>query len=76
MNLKSLILPICLFINCDALQAGKTLVGKKAPNFTGQAVFPNGSIDTFNLKDYEDQNIVLEFCKNATEAAEKQIKEE
>jgi thioredoxin-dependent peroxiredoxin len=43
------------------MQASQNLAGKKAPLFKGEAVFPDGSVDTFELKDYIGQNIVIYF---------------
>ena len=37
------------------------LLNKKAPHFTASAVFPDGSVDSFNLKDYLGKKIVLYF---------------
>lgn len=61
MKLNLLIITICLFISFYSLQASQKLTGKKAPLFSGQAVFPDGSIDTFYLKDYIGQNVVVYF---------------
>ena len=50
-----------LFLGFNSLQANHKLQGHPAPFFSGQAVFPDGSIKEFNLKDYSGQKIVLYF---------------
>ena len=61
MNFKNIFALILIIMPCFYAQASQKLVGKKAPFFTGQAVFPDGTIDDFNLKDYSGKRIVLYF---------------
>jgi len=60
MNLKY-ITAFLLFFGFSNVQARHKLEGKPAPLFSGQAVFPDGSIKEFALKDYKGQKIVLYF---------------
>ena len=41
--------------------AREKLLHKKAPLFTADAVFPDGSRETFDLKNYQGRNVVLYF---------------
>lgn len=43
------------------IQASQKLVGKPAPMFCSQAVYPDGSVDDFNLQKHIGHNIVLYF---------------
>ncbi|MBV8661359.1 MAG: peroxiredoxin [Candidatus Dependentiae bacterium] len=43
------------------MQASQKLVGKPAPVFCNQAVYPDGSVKDFDLKNFIGQNIVLYF---------------
>ena len=53
MNFKHGFVFLACLIFSNFLQARKPkLVGKPAPNFTAQAVFPDGMIQSFNLNDY------------------------
>ena len=61
MNIKYIFALALCAISFDSIQASQSLTGKKAPIFSGQAVFPDGTIDIFNLKDYTGQNIVVYF---------------
>ena len=49
------------FLSFNCAQASQKLVGKKAPLFKGQAVFPDGTTNYFNCKDFIGKNIVLYF---------------
>ncbi len=60
MNLKQLYTLLLLSIGMtNIVQANQKLVGNPAPIFSSQAVFPDGSVDNFNLDDYLGKNIVL-----------------
>ena len=61
MNFKRLIYIFLAFFNFDKIQALQKLVSKPAPIFKGQALFPDGTISEFNLRDYIGKNIVLYF---------------
>lgn len=56
-----LILSLVLAIACIPANAENSLIGKLAPQFTAPAVFPDGTVRTFNLTEYQGQNIVLYF---------------
>lgn len=56
-----IIITVILGFMTSVLSAQSHLIGKKAPLFSAQAVFANGSVGTFNLKDYIGQKIVLYF---------------
>lgn len=60
MKNKYLIMPL-LFLSWLNVQASQKLVGKIAPSFTGKAVFPDGSVQEFDMKNYPHQNMVLYF---------------
>ncbi len=52
-----------------------SLVCKKAPLFSAQAVFPDGSVKKFNLKDFIGQNLILYFYPmDSTPGCTKQAK--
>ena len=53
--------PLFLFLGWQTIHASQKLVGKQAPSFKGQAVFPDGTVQDFDLENYEGQNIVLYF---------------
>ncbi len=67
MNVKILIgLLLCISLSVMAYAKSKTslsqkLVGKPAPQFKEQAVFPDGTVSDLNLNDYFGQDIVLYF---------------
>jgi peroxiredoxin Q/BCP len=42
-------------------RVSQNLIGKPAPRFNCQAVFPDGTVGDFNLDDYIGQNIVIYF---------------
>ncbi len=50
-----------LTLSLTSMHANQSLVGKKAPEFIAKALFPDGSISDFNLKDYFGKKIVLYF---------------
>ncbi len=50
-----------LFIGFTSMQAKNRLEGKLAPIFSGQAVFPDGSVKELNLNDYKNQKMVIYF---------------
>ena len=58
---------VLIVISCTALYARRNtqliakLVGKPAPIFSGQAVYPDGSAGELNLKDYIGKNLVIYF---------------
>jgi len=45
----------------SAYAKNTTFVGKPAPTFKGQAMFPDGSIRELDLKDYKGDNVVVYF---------------
>jgi peroxiredoxin Q/BCP len=59
MKLKYLLLPT-LFL-ASTIHTTEDLVCKPAPLFKADALFPNGSVKTFNLKDFIGQKLVLYF---------------
>jgi len=52
---------ILLIFSYTHVQAKKSLLCKTAPQFIGQAVYPDGSIKALDLNDYFGQNLVLYF---------------
>ena len=50
-----------LFLGFSNVQAKNKLEGKIAPTFSGQAVFPDGSVKKFDLNDYKNQKMVVYF---------------
>jgi len=60
MNLKYFTV-LLLFLGFSNVQAKNKLEGELAPQFSGQAVFPDGSVKEFNLKDYKNQKMVIYF---------------
>lgn len=60
MNFKKL-WSLIFSMNFYSLQAGDALLHQKAPLFTSQAVFPDGSVQELNLADYIGKNLVLYF---------------
>lgn len=66
MNAKHIIALLIVIGFSTAYAASKTpasqkLVGKPAPRFNRQAVFPDGTVGDFNLEDYIGQNIIIYF---------------
>jgi len=62
MNFKYIFTFILLsFSFYTAYAKHKTFVGKPAPTFKGQAIFPDGSVRELDLKDYEGDNVVVYF---------------
>lgn len=66
MNLKylfilSILITFSVVYSRAKVSLSQKLVGKAAPLFHGQAVFPDGTIGDFNLEDYIGQNIVIYF---------------
>ncbi len=59
-QLSIIIFMVCI-IAYTCIQAKQSLLGKKAPLFTGQAILPDGSNATLHLKDYKHQNVVIYF---------------
>lgn len=59
MKLKYLLL-LPLFLN-HPIQTKDDLIGKNAPLFKSDAVFPNGSVKSFNLKNYIGKRLVIYF---------------
>ena len=75
MKIKKYIAAFLLFLGFGSVQARHKLEGKIAPEFSGQAVFPDGSIKEFDLKDYKNQKIVLYFYPmDSTPGCTKQAK--
>jgi thioredoxin-dependent peroxiredoxin len=61
MNIKHVFMMLGLTIMSNTY-TDQTLIGKSAPSFTAQAVHPDGSVHSFDLKDYIGKtNIVLYF---------------
>ena len=58
---------VVLFVSFSVMYArskvsfSQKMVGRQAPLFIGQAVFPDGTTGTFNLKDYIGKKIVIYF---------------
>ena len=50
-----------LFLGCSNVQAKNKLEGKPAPMFTAQAVYPDGSVNEFDLSKYPHQKMVIYF---------------
>ena len=61
MNFKRFFALILIAFGFNSIQARQKLVGKSAPTFSSQAIFPDGTIGEFKLEDYIGQNIVLYF---------------
>lgn len=62
MKLKNYILWTLSIINSHQFfSQATTLMGKNAPLFSATMILPGGSKQEFNLKDYDDQLIVLYF---------------
>jgi peroxiredoxin Q/BCP len=45
---------------CHA-ETSTNLIGHHAPQFTGQAVYPDGTVGMFNSKDFEGEKLVIAF---------------
>ena len=50
-----------LFLGFNCVQAKNKLEGTQAPIFSGQAVFPDGSVKDFDLSKYPHQKMVIYF---------------
>jgi len=61
MNFKYIFVASMLLLSFYNIQAKSKLVGKTAPIFKGQAVFPDGSVGLFDLQDYIGKKIVIYF---------------
>lgn len=64
MNLKhllGLLLLASATYSYTKAQTALSLLDKPAPLFKAQAVLPDGTVDTFNLKDHIGENIVIYF---------------
>jgi thioredoxin-dependent peroxiredoxin len=62
MNFKQILCSIVLTTAIfGQIQSAQRLVGKNAPEFSAPALFPDGTVGTFNLKDYAGKKVVLYF---------------